>query len=68
MCEKLGEVHKEGISLHGSDNGTRLTGLHETQSIDTFAHGGGIEVPVSEFLFIQLSMIGMVTLKTEDLL
>ena len=39
MCEKLGEVHKEGIALYGSDNDMRLTGLHETQSIDQFSYG-----------------------------
>ena len=30
MCDKLGEVHEEGIASYGSDNDMRLTGLHET--------------------------------------
>ena len=28
MCEKLGEVHAEGIANYGSDNEKRLTGNH----------------------------------------
>ena len=52
MCDKLGEVHKEGIALYGSDNDMRLTGLHETQSIDQFSYGvsdrgASIRVPAS---------------------
>ena len=39
MCEKLGKVHAEGIASYGSDNDMRLTGLHETQSIDQFSYG-----------------------------
>ena len=39
MCDKLGEVHEEGIASYGSDNDMRLTGLHETQSIDKFSYG-----------------------------
>ena len=39
MCDKLGKVHEEGISAYGSDNNMRLTGLHETQSIDKFSYG-----------------------------
>ena len=38
-CDKLGEVHEEGIASYGSDNDMRLTGLHETQSIDKFSYG-----------------------------
>ena len=38
MCDKLGEVHEEGIAAYGSDNDMRLTGLHETQSIITFSY------------------------------
>ena len=34
LCDKLGQVHKEGIALYGSDNNIRLTGLHETQIIE----------------------------------
>ena len=51
MCEKLGTVHKEGIALYGSDNDMRLTGLHETQSIDQFSYGvsdrgASIRIPI----------------------
>ncbi len=51
MCDKLGEVHKEGIALYGSDNDMRLTGLHETQSIDQFSYGvsdrgASIRIPI----------------------
>ena len=50
-CDKLGEVHEEGIAAYGSDNDMRLTGLHETQSIDTFSYGvsdrgASIRIPV----------------------
>ena len=51
ICEKLGEVHKEGIEAYGSDNDMRLTGLHETQSIDQFSYGisdrgASIRIPI----------------------
>ncbi len=51
MCDKLGEVHSEGIAAYGSDNDMRLTGLHETQSIDKFSYGvsdrgASIRIPV----------------------
>jgi len=51
ICNKLGEVHKEGIESYGSDNNMRLTGLHETQSIDKFSfgvsdRGASIRIPI----------------------
>ena len=51
MCDKLGKVHEEGIAAYGSDNNMRLTGLHETQSIDKFSYGvsdrgASIRIPV----------------------
>ena len=51
ICDKLGEVHAEGIASYGSDNDMRLTGLHETQSIDKFSYGvsdrgASIRIPV----------------------
>ena len=51
MCEKLGAVHSEGIASYGSDNDKRLTGLHETQSIDQFSYGvsdrgASIRIPI----------------------
>jgi len=51
LCEKLGEVHDEGIAAYGSDNDKRLTGDHETQSITTFSYGvsdrgASIRIPI----------------------
>ena len=39
LCEKLGKFHQDAIESYGSDNDMRLTGLHETQSIDKFSYG-----------------------------
>ena len=52
ICDKLGEVHEEGIASYGSDNDMRLTGLHETQSIEKFSYGvsdrgASIRIPVA---------------------
>jgi len=38
-CEKLGKKHKEHIVAYGHGNEKRLTGKHETQSIDKFSYG-----------------------------
>ena len=51
LCDKLGEVHKDAIDAYGSDNDKRLTGLHETQSIDKFSYGvsdrgASIRIPI----------------------
>tara|TARA_B100000809_G_scaffold93681_1_gene92279 strand:- start:1479 stop:2549 length:1071 start_codon:yes stop_codon:yes gene_type:complete len=51
MCEALGKVHAIGIKEYGSDNDQRLTGLHETQSIDEFSYGvsdrgASIRIPI----------------------
>ena len=51
ICEKLKAVHSEGIAEYGSDNDMRLTGLHETQSIDQFSYapfdrGASIRIPI----------------------
>ena len=51
LCESLGKVHAEGIAEYGSDNDKRLTGLHETQSIETFSYavsdrGASIRIPI----------------------
>ena len=51
MCEKLGNRHEEAIKEYGSDNDMRLTGLHETQSIDDFSYGvsdrgASIRIPI----------------------
>lgn len=52
ICEELGKTHETAISLYGSDNRMRLTGKHETQSIDKFSwgvsdRGASIRIPLS---------------------
>ena len=49
--EKLSKVHKEHIALYGDGNEQRLTGHHETSSIDQFSfkqrsRGCSIRIPV----------------------
>ena len=39
VCKRFEPVHKEHIVEYGSKNDERLTGLHETQHIDTFSYG-----------------------------
>jgi glutamine synthetase len=38
-CKKLEKKHKEHIAVYGAHNEERLTGLHETCSIDQFRYG-----------------------------
>ena len=38
-CEKLSKKHREHIAVYGSSNEERLTGLHETCSIEDFRYG-----------------------------
>ena len=52
ICEEFGKNIQEHISVYGADNNQRLTGLHETQSIDKFSwgvsdRGASIRVPVA---------------------
>ncbi|MCI4667499.1 MAG: glutamine synthetase beta-grasp domain-containing protein [Bacteroidia bacterium] len=54
ICEAFGTVHQEHIAVYGSQNDERLTGLHETQHIDTFSYGNSdrgasIRVPISVY-------------------
>jgi len=37
--ERLAKKHKEHIALYGVDNDKRLTGAHETASIESFSYG-----------------------------
>jgi glutamine synthetase len=37
--KKLEGRHEEHIAVYGADNASRLTGSHETGSIDTFSYG-----------------------------
>ena len=53
ICESIGKNHdpKKVASEYGSDNDKRLTGLHETQSINEFSYGvsdrgASIRIPV----------------------
>lgn len=52
ICEAFRGVHEAHIAVYGSSNNMRLTGLHETQNIDTFSYGvsdrgASIRIPVS---------------------
>lgn len=52
VCEAFRPVTKEHIEVYGHDNHLRLTGLHETQSIDEFSfgisdRGASIRIPVA---------------------
>ena len=52
ICEEFGKNINRHISVYGADNNQRLTGLHETQSIDKFSYGvsdrgASIRIPVS---------------------
>lgn len=52
ILESFGKTHRDHIEVYGSDNHHRLTGLHETQSIDKFSYGvsdrgASLRIPVS---------------------
>tara|TARA_B100000902_G_scaffold393527_1_gene447932 strand:+ start:174 stop:1181 length:1008 start_codon:yes stop_codon:yes gene_type:complete len=52
ICDNLEKNHDEHISVYGSANEQRLTGLHETQSIHKFSYGvsdrgASIRIPIS---------------------
>ena len=54
ICEEFGKNIERHISVYGADNDQRLTGDHETQSIDTFSYGvsdrgASIRIPVSTY-------------------
>ena len=51
ICEQFGKNIERHISVYGADNDQRLTGAHETQSIDEFSYGvsdrgASIRIPV----------------------
>ncbi|MBI45193.1 MAG: glutamine synthetase [Candidatus Marinimicrobia bacterium] len=53
-CKRLGKKHKEHIAVYGSNNEERLTGLHETCSIDEFRYGNSdrgasIRIPMQTY-------------------
>jgi len=52
VCEAFRPVVKEHIEVYGPENELRLTGLHETQSIDQFSYGvsdrgASIRIPIA---------------------
>ena len=52
ICEKFHGTIQECIAVYGADNEQRLTGLHETQSIDKFSYGvsdrgASIRIPIA---------------------
>ena len=52
ILDAFGKKHQEHIAEYGSDNSQRLTGLHETQSIEKFSYGvsdrgSSIRIPVA---------------------
>ncbi|MEL6926303.1 MAG: glutamine synthetase, partial [Bacteroidota bacterium] len=52
ICSAFEPVVKEHIAVYGPDNHLRLTGLHETQSIDQFSYGvsdrgASIRIPIA---------------------
>ncbi len=53
-CEKLGKKHKEHIAVYGAGNSQRLTGQHETCSINEFRYGNSdrgasIRIPMQTY-------------------
>ncbi len=51
ICEAFGDNIEEHIAVYGADNDKRLTGKHETQSINKFSYGvsdrgASIRIPV----------------------
>lgn len=51
ICNSFADVIEEHIAVYGADNHLRLTGLHETQSIDKFSYGisdrgASIRIPI----------------------
>lgn len=52
ICEAFRPVVKEHIAVYGANNDQRLTGAHETQSIDKFSYGvsdrgASIRIPIA---------------------
>ena len=52
ICQAFEPRVKEHIDVYGADNDQRLTGLHETQSIDQFSYGvsdrgASIRIPIA---------------------
>ena len=41
MMQRMAEKHSDHIQLYGEDNQKRLTGIHETSSMESFSYGVG---------------------------
>ena len=41
MMAKFAATHKEHLAVYGDDNDQRLTGIHETSSMESFSYGVG---------------------------
>ena len=55
ICEHFGTKVKQHMDLYGAYNDQRLTGKHETQSIDQFSYGesdrgASIRIPIATVL------------------
>jgi len=53
-CEKLKDTHSKHMAIYGADNDERLTGLHETCSINEFRwgnsdRGASIRIPMTTY-------------------
>lgn len=53
-CKKLEKRHKEHIEVYGEENDKRLTGKHETSSMDKFSmgnsdRGSSVRIPVATY-------------------
>ena len=51
ICEEFGKNIERHISVYGAENDQRLTGAHETQSINQFSYGvsdrgASIRIPI----------------------
>ena len=58
VCEAFGNYIQEHIDVYGADNHMRLTGKHETQSIDKYSMVCLIGVHQSVFQLVLLKMDG----------
>jgi glutamine synthetase len=52
VCQAFAPLVKEHMAVYGADNQLRLTGKHETQSIDKFSYGisdrgASIRIPIA---------------------
>ena len=58
ICEAFGQNIKKHMDVYGAHNEQRLTGLHETQSIDEFSYGVSDKAPPSGYQSAPLRTVG----------